>query len=156
MKPIDHEHLLQTTRCACFGLRKAARAVTQVYDEALRPVGLRTTQFSLLSQLRLGGMAPLTRLAEDTVMDRTTLARNLEVLERDGLVRIRPGADARVREVEITRAGSAKVDEAFPRWQAAQRAITRRLGGHQLDRMLADLAATVSVAERTEMSDARS
>ena len=155
MTIIDRDRLLETTRCACFGLRKAARAVTQVYDEALRPAGLRTTQFSLLAQLRLGGSAPMTRLAEDTVLDRTTLARNLEVLVRDGLVQIRTGADARVREVAITRAGSARIDEAFPLWQRAQRAMTKRLGGRQLDRMLDDLAATVAVAEQTEKMDAR-
>ena len=137
----------QATRCACFSLRKAARAVTQRYDDALRPAGLRTTQFSLLALLRLAGPIPLTRLAEEAVMDRTTLTRNLEVLRRDGLVRVLPGADARVREVEITRAGVTRLEEAFPLWQRAQRSMARTLGPRRMDRMLADLSAAVTAAE---------
>jgi DNA-binding MarR family transcriptional regulator len=146
MKTLDRRTLGQATRCACFSLRKAARAVTQLYDAALRPTGLRTTQFSLLVLLRLAGTVPMTRLAEEAVMDRTTLARNLGVLVRDGLVRVRQGADARVREVEITRAGVAKVEEAFPRWREAQRSVGRSLGARRMDRMLADLSAAVVAA----------
>jgi DNA-binding MarR family transcriptional regulator len=145
---LDDRTLSQATRCACFSLRKATRAVTQLYDEALRPTGLRTTQFSLLAQLRLAGTVSMTRLAEDVVMDRTTLARNLEVLERDGLVRVRPGEDARVREVEITRSGVARLEEAFPRWQGAQRSMGQSLGTGRMDRMLADLSAAVAAADR--------
>lgn len=147
MTTLDRHTLSQATQCACFSLRKAARAVTQVYDGALRPTGLRSTQFSLLALLRLAGTVPMTRLAEEAVMDRTTLARNLEVLRRGGLVRVQPGVDARVREVEITRAGRAKLDEAFPRWQQAQRSIARSLGARRMDRLQADLAAAVTAAE---------
>jgi DNA-binding MarR family transcriptional regulator len=77
-------------------------------------------------------------------MDRTTLSRNLDVLERDGLVWVEPGLDARVREVELTRAGVAKLEEAFPRWQEAQRTIRRSLGQRRMERMLEDLARAVS------------
>ena len=147
MAPLTSHTIGQATRCACFSLRKAARAVTQRYDDALRPVGLRTTQFSLLALLRLAGPIPMTRLAEEAVMDRTTLARNLAVLRRDGLVRVLPGDDARVREVEITRAGVTKLEEAFPLWQRAQRSMARTLGTQRMDRMLADLSAAVTAAE---------
>jgi DNA-binding MarR family transcriptional regulator len=146
MTPLDHQTLGRATRCTCFTLRKAARAVTQLYDEALRPTGLRATQFSLLTLLRLAGKVPMTRLAEAAVMDRTTLSRNLEVLDRNGLVRVQPGADARVREVELTREGVAKLEEAFPRWQDAQRAIARGMGARRMDRMLADLSTAVTVS----------
>jgi DNA-binding MarR family transcriptional regulator len=147
MKPLKRPELGQATRCACFSLRKAARAVTQRYDDALRPAGLRTTQFSLLALLRLAGRVPMTRLAEEAVMDRTTLARNLKVLQRGGLVRVLPGADARVREVEITRTGVTKLEEAFPLWQRAQRSMARNLGARRMDHMLADLSAAVAAAE---------
>jgi DNA-binding MarR family transcriptional regulator len=147
MTAIAPPELVQATRCACFSLRKAARAVTQRYDDALRPAGLRTTQFSLLTLLRLAGPAPMTRLAEEAVMDRTTLARNLKVLQRAGLVRVLPGADARVREVEITRTGITKLEEAFPHWQRAQRSMARSLGARRMDHMLADLLAAVTAAE---------
>ncbi|MGH7579282.1 MAG: MarR family winged helix-turn-helix transcriptional regulator [Gemmatimonadales bacterium] len=144
MSPLDRQTIGKATRCACFNLRKAARAVTQLYDEALRPTGLRITQFSLLAVLRLTGRVSMTRLAEEAVMDRTTLSRNLEVLERDGLVWVELGADARVREVELTQAGVARLEEAFPRWQEAQRTIARSLGSRRMERMLGDLASTVS------------
>jgi DNA-binding MarR family transcriptional regulator len=151
MVPLEPQALSQATRCACFSLRKAARAVTQRYDDALRPAGLRTTQFSLLALLRLAGPLPMTRLAEEAVMDRTTLARNLEVLRRDGLVRVLPGEDARVREVEITRPGVTKLEEAFPHWQRAQRSMTRSLGARRMDRMLADLSTAVAAADRVQL-----
>jgi DNA-binding MarR family transcriptional regulator len=148
MTPLEPNELGQATRCACFSLRKAARAVTQRYDDALRPAGLRTTQFSLLALLRLAGPAPLTRLAEEAVMDRTTLGRNLKVLQRDGLVRVLPGEDARVREVEITRKGVTKLEETFPYWQRAQRSMARSLGARRMDRMVADLSSAVAAADR--------
>lgn len=120
--------------------------MTQRYDEALRPVGLRSTQFTLLATLRATGPLALTALAERAVLDRTTLARNLAVLRRGGLVRVRPGADARVRMIEITEAGASRLDWAMPRWREAQRAMAQGLGPKRLERLLDDLAAAVGVA----------
>jgi DNA-binding MarR family transcriptional regulator len=140
--------LLEATQCTCFNLRKATRAVTRLYDDVLRPSGLRCTQFSLLTLLRASGTVAMTKLAEDAVMDRTTLARNLEILERDGLVRIRPGDDARVREIELTRAGVAKLEEAFPLWRQAQRTVAEGLGAGRMNRLLADLSLAVAAADR--------
>jgi DNA-binding MarR family transcriptional regulator len=148
MTTLDTAALLEASRCACFNLRKATRAVTQLYDDVLRPSGLRCTQFSLLTLLRASGTVAMTTLAEDAVMDRTTLARNLEVLERDGLVRIRPGDDARVREIELTRAGVAKLEEAFPLWRQAQRTVAEGLGAGRMSRLLADLSLAVAAADR--------
>ena len=76
------------TDCTCFNLRKAARAVTQYYDDALRPSGLRVTQFSLLSVIKQFGTVNIGTLADEAVMDRTTLTRNLKLLEQEGLVTI--------------------------------------------------------------------
>jgi DNA-binding MarR family transcriptional regulator len=146
MATLDTPLLLEAQGCACFNLRKATRAVTQLYDDALRPAGLRCTQFSLLTLLKASGTVAMTRLAEAAVMDRTTLARNLEVLDREGLVRIRPGEDARVREIELTRAGVAKLKEAFPLWREAQRTVREGLGPGRLSRLLADLSLAVDAA----------
>ena len=88
--------------CTCFNLRKATRAVTQFYDDALRPTGLRVTQFSLLGVIDAFGTASITELAPEAVMDRTTLTRNLAVLEDEGLIRVEQGDDARVRQVSLT------------------------------------------------------
>ena len=83
--------------CTCANLRKATRVVTQVYDAALQPVGLKATQFTVLAVLAERGEAPLTRLAETLVMDRTTLTRNLKPLVREGFIRIEPGVDEAAR-----------------------------------------------------------
>jgi len=133
-------------RCACANLRQAARAVTQRYDDALRPLGLRSTQFTLLAALRETGPIALTGLAELAVLDRTTLARNLAVLRRRSLVRIRSGADARVRAIELTAAGASLLQRAMPRWRRAQRAMLKGLGTKRLEGLLDDLAAATRVA----------
>src|SRR6476659_8600571 len=87
--------------CACFHLRRATRALTQLYDDALRPAGVRTTQFTLLNAIRIAGPATVRRLATTVVMDRTTLTRDLRPLERQGLVLIEPGEDRRERKVDL-------------------------------------------------------
>jgi DNA-binding MarR family transcriptional regulator len=131
----------------CFNLRKAARAVTQAYDEALQPTGLRTTQHSLLQVLEIAGTVSVGRLAELAVMDRTTLARNLDLLERERLVRIRPGADARVREVSLTDAAHQRLAAALPYWEKAQARLTGKLGAGLSKQLLSDLTAAVAAAQ---------
>ena len=147
---LDRAGLAAVRQCACFNLRKAARAVTQRYDDHLRPTGLRITQFSLLTVLAVMEKATITELAERAVMDRTTLKRNLELLEEQGLVRIRPGEDARVREVTLTRLAHQRLAEAFPYWRAAQMEMISGLGESRFQGMLADLASTVSTAQPEE------
>jgi DNA-binding MarR family transcriptional regulator len=129
--------------CACFNIRKATRAVTQFYDDALRPSGLRTTQFTLLVLLQGHGPMTINALAEAAGTDRTTLTRNLAILEQRRLVRIRPGEDARVRIVELTVAGHEAATEALPLWQKAQTRVATKLGRHRLTRLLSDLSAAV-------------
>jgi DNA-binding MarR family transcriptional regulator len=132
--------------CACLNLRKAARAVTNLYDDALRPTGLRATQFALLSITKLLGSVTVSRLAEAAVLDRTTLTRNLKPLEKRGLVRVTSGADRRVREVVITARGQKLWTRAIPLWAAAQRRIADGLGERRLRQLVTDLEATVAVA----------
>lgn len=134
--------------CTCFNLRKATRAVTQLYDDALRPTGLRITQFSLLVVIHFAGKATITDLAEMAVMDRTTLKRNLEVLEQEGLVRIRPGPDARVRQVRLTPAAREKLEQALPYWAKAQARMAAGLGQGRSQRFLGDLSAAVDAARQ--------
>jgi DNA-binding MarR family transcriptional regulator len=132
--------------CACFNVRKAARAVTQFYDDVLRPSGLRTTQLTLLMLLRGHGAMSIGRLAQAALTDRTTLTRNLAVLEERKLVRIRLGDDARTRLVELTARGDDAADAAFPLWQKAQTLITSRIGDDGLTRLLTELSAAVDAA----------
>lgn len=130
-------------RCACLHVRQASRAVTQFYDEALRPVDLRSTQFILLAALRLVGPVELTALAEELVMDRTTVSRNIDLLEEEGWVERSRGEDARVRRVHLTQAGNRKLEEAYPRWREAQGRVERALERDGLDRLLEGLDRAV-------------
>jgi DNA-binding MarR family transcriptional regulator len=126
--------------CLCMKLRKASRAVTQRYDEALADTGIRSTQFSLLVALAHAPEVPLSRLAEALVMDRTTLTRNLTPLVRDGLVEERPAADGRVRLFALTGKGRKSFERALPGWKAAQSHMVRALAEEvgPLARALAD------------------
>jgi len=138
--------LVKFDQCACFNLRKASRAVTQLFDEVLQPTGLRVTQLSLLVGISIAGSIPITQLAERLVMDRTTLARNLKPLEKQGLIKIALGVDRRTRVVEITERGRKALMRAIPLWEKAQAHIVKGLGEGPWQDLLARLSATVEVA----------
>lgn len=133
--------------CACGNLRKAVRAVTQFYDEALRPVGLRASQLALLAAGNGLGAPTMSQLAKFMVMDRTTLTRNLRPLEKQELIRIKPGKDRREREVTVTRRGLETLAKAYPAWRKAQAHVTNSLGKERMSQLLADLSAVVGVTQ---------
>ena len=119
-----------------------------MYEEALRPTGLRATQFSLLVATRLYGVTTINRLAKGLVMDRTTLTRNLKPLESQGLVRTNPGSeDRREREVTLTGAGQETLNKALPLWKEVQYEVTLALGQTRVSRLLSDLSAAVDVTQ---------
>jgi DNA-binding MarR family transcriptional regulator len=130
--------------CTCANLRQAARVVTRAYDAALQPAGLKATQFNLLATLAQGGNAPLTRLADALVMDRTTLTRNLKPLVRRGLIRIGHDDDQRIRKVGLTAEGKRVFEQARPRWAQAQARIVESLGQARWSGFLDDLTAAVA------------
>lgn len=138
---------MQCTGCACFNLRKAARAVTQLYDEVLRPAGIRTTQFSLLVATSMAGSPTVTRLAEIAVMDRTTLTRNLEVLKKQGMIEIGAGDDRRTRVVNVTQVGRDALKAALPLWEQAQSRIVKGLGESRWQSLQANLSEIVAVSD---------
>ncbi|MFC6740971.1 MarR family winged helix-turn-helix transcriptional regulator [Methylobacterium tardum] len=114
--------------CTCSALRRATRAVTTAYDAALRPSGLRVTQFAILRLLERLGPSPVTRLAAEAALERTTMGRNLDPLERRGLVQIAAGAaDARERVVTLTDTGREAIAAAMPYWRDAQARINARI-----------------------------
>jgi DNA-binding MarR family transcriptional regulator len=131
--------------CAAANLRKASRAITQFYDAALRPSGLRVTQYTVLVTAALMGPSTVSRLAEELVMDRTTLTRDLRLLEERGLVEISPGEDRRTRVVALTDRGREALAAALPLWEQAQSAVVEGLGPARWDSVLADLKETVSL-----------
>lgn len=132
--------------CAVFNLRKASRAVTQLYEETMKPSGILPTQFTLLVATRARGPITISSMAEVLVMDRTTLTRNLKPLIRDGLLMVVAGKDQRSREVSLTPVGLQKLQQAIPLWKEAQRRIRKSLGGGRLDQLLGDLQAVVNAA----------
>lgn len=119
--------------CACHRIRMAARAVTRRYDEALRPVGLRATQVSLLAAVALEGAMSIRSLAAAVGMDRSTLTRNLAPLERDGLLVVGSEGWRRSRTLAITARGRARLQRALPLWEKAQARLKRELGARRWD-----------------------
>ncbi len=114
--------------CNCLAFRQAARHVSQFYDRFLAPTGLRTTQFSILAKLRRRGALTINALAEDMVMDRTTLGRNILPLEREGLVAVvRSSADRRSKELHLTETGLTRLRLSVKDGGAARR-VARRGG----------------------------
>jgi DNA-binding MarR family transcriptional regulator len=119
----------QKSLCNCTALRKATRRVSQLYDSALEPCGLRTTQRAILNHIARSGTPPLGELAESLVMDRGALTHNLKPLERDGLVEVHVDPDdRRNRLVALTAAGRAKLAESEPLWKRAQAGFETAFG----------------------------
>jgi DNA-binding MarR family transcriptional regulator len=117
-----------TSLCNCLSLRQATRRVTQLYDQALAPIGLRATQFSLLAQVGQLAPIPLNALAEAMVMDRATLGHNVRPLEARGLLQLKVGEDRRSREVSLTKAGRDLLAQGRKLWRQAQRSFEDEIG----------------------------
>jgi DNA-binding MarR family transcriptional regulator len=109
--------------CLCLALRQASRAVSRLYDEELRGVGLRTTQYSVLQLLRRCGEVRQRDLAGLTLHDETSLTRGLRPLVDAGWVAARTGEDRREKWLRITADGVAKLEKARPAWERAQARI---------------------------------
>ena len=142
---------MSSADCNCFAVRSAARHVSQFYDQLLAPSGLRTTQFSILAKVQRKGPMTINRLAEDMVMDRTTLGRNILPLERDGLIRIAPSpADRRAKELHLTKAGEKRLQAARKGWTDAQARFEQTFGA----RRAADLRALLRTVVATDFAEA--
>src|SRR5438874_1240140 len=132
--PTTEECLEMGRACACYNLRRASRAVTQVYDAYLDEVGLKSTQLTLLAVLAYRNPPDtVTALADALVLEQSSLSRNLAVLERKGYVRFSPGADRRERIATLTREGRAALARGFPVWKRAQAAITAAVSSTDFD-----------------------
>lgn len=139
-----------SAECACFNLRRAARAVTQEYDQALLPLGLRATQVTVLVAIARAPGAPAGRLAEALGMDKTTLSRNLTPLRRAKLIAPSAGADRRTRGMALTAKGTELLGRAIPLWEGAQDQVIQRVGTKGWASLRRDLASlTTSPSDRT-------
>lgn len=114
--------------CACAAVRRAARVVTRLYDEALAESGLEAAQFGLLMVVQTLGTASHRDVADGLDLDGTTLTRNFSVLRRRGLISAAPGADRRQRRYAVTPAGRRAITRARPLWQRAQATLHASVG----------------------------
>src|SRR4051794_36583855 len=124
----DTTDYMAAAGCFCLASRQAARKITRLYDSHMQESGLRATQFTILSQLMLRGEMPVGRLAGLLGVERTTLTRNLALLETQKWISTRPGEDSRARLIAITAQGRGVVRRGFPYWAKAQAAAGKLLG----------------------------
>lgn len=129
--------------CTCFNLRKATRAVTQLFDEALKPCGLYATQFTLLAAVSSKENVAITELSKALVMDRTTLTRNLKPLQKSGWVEVLPGLDKRTKALSLTRSGKKVLKQAMIHWKEVQNEVVMALGNGNWELLLDNLSSTV-------------
>ena len=132
--------------CACTALRKAARAVSRIYDEALAGAGMTTAQFAILRHIGRGEPLALSRLAEQLAMDRTTLYRALDPIEAKGWVTVAPGS-GKSRLASLTPAGRAAMAGAEADWQAVQARIVGAMGPEQWAGLENGLRTITSLAQ---------
>ncbi|WP_420473864.1 MarR family winged helix-turn-helix transcriptional regulator [Noviherbaspirillum sp. ST9] len=121
--------------CYCGSIRQASRVVTQMYDKALKPSGVKITQFSILRLLsRFPGLTT-GEMAEALVMDSTTLTRTLKIIHDSKWIASTPGEDKRERHWALTGEGQARLQEAVPLWKSAQKEFAEKMSGVDLDEL---------------------
>ena len=125
--------------CVCYRLRRAARLAAKTYDGALKPTGLRNTQFALLGSLNALGESSIGALSDGLATDGTTLTRNLKVLARRGLIEDVAADDARVRVIRVTELGKKTYVAALPLWYEAQKQMLKAVGSKRWTEMRVEL-----------------
>jgi DNA-binding MarR family transcriptional regulator len=131
-----------------FDLRKATRAVSRLYDDCLRPLGLNITQYSLLRVIENTPQISVSTLGRYMVMERTSITRALAPLERDGLIRSRAGSDKRTRIVSLTKRGTKLIADAKPHWDQAQKTFMDLISGKRWTVMRGLLRDTTRVVRQ--------
>jgi DNA-binding MarR family transcriptional regulator len=132
--------------CLCATFRRTARALSQLYDEAVRPLRLRTTQFTILQALSLTGEVSQGQLGEILALDSTTLTRTLAIMKRRKWVATRQGRDGRERLISLSTAGRELLDLAAPAWQAAQDRLRSELGAERWNALFQENREITAVA----------
>ncbi|MAZ44669.1 MAG: MarR family transcriptional regulator [Legionellales bacterium] len=148
MQPFNTRDVNQ--QCSCFNLRKAARAVTQSFDHALEPMGIRATQFTLLVTMASVSARTLTEMASVLVMDRTTLTRNLKPLEKLGLIETVTPRDKRSKAYALTEKGREVLARSIPVWEKAQTSLVTEMGNERFNGLLGDLDAITKLVTKAD------
>lgn len=132
--------------CFCHHARRAARAISRVFDEALLPSGLKASQFNILAAVAARQSTSAAEISGLLAMDRTTLSRNLKPLRRAGYLATSGGAGRRPDALALTLSGRAALDRASAHWRLAQGQISERLGAGQAGLLLQALEAAAKAA----------
>jgi DNA-binding MarR family transcriptional regulator len=127
-RPTSGPDRARLSPCVCSTLRMVSRAVTQLYDDILRPSGLRVTQFTILGAIARLGAPNLGQLEYMLAIDQTTLTRSLKLLERNGAIDRVPHPDGRIKAMTLTSKGRKALEAARPLWARAQDRVLRELG----------------------------
>ena len=114
--------------CLCANFRRTVRALTQLYEEALRPLGLRGTQFTILQAMSLAGEVSQGQLGDILALDSTTLTRTLAIMDRRGWIARRRGRDGREWRLSLSKAGRKEFERVSPTWDRVQERLHKQLG----------------------------
>ncbi len=133
--------------CACLRVRTAARSVTRLYDDALRPVGLRGTQLSVLVAVASSEAVSIASLSRLLGMDRSTLTRNLRPLEKKGVVALGPEGHHRSRTLSVTTKGLQLLQKALPLWEKTQAKLRKELKDAHWNTLQTELDHVIKTAE---------
>ena len=136
MKYFNETYPKPPSPCNCMNIRRASRAVTQFYDEVLKPSGLTIVQMGLLRYIELFEPVTISELAKKMRIDRTTLNRNMKPLSDADLITVNPGKDSRTRQIRLTEKGKAAVAQAGELWGKAQELLQKYLGDEELIRFI--------------------
>ncbi len=132
--------------CACANFRKVSRTVTQLFDQALQPSGLRSTQFIILLEIATVPSPTIALLARRLVMDPSTVTRNLRPLEKQGLIKTVSTENRRGRVLTLTLEGHERVEQVVPLWERTQNLFIKKLGQKRWSILFKHLQATVTIA----------
>ncbi len=136
--------------CLSANVRRAARVLTQIYDDELRPEGIRSTQFSILQALSLAAPILQHELGELLALDATAVTRTVQLLSKRKWIKVTTGADRRERWLSLSAAGEAELTRLNSSWQRAQDEVKRRLGREQWNQLLALSVEVAKLADEPE------
>jgi DNA-binding MarR family transcriptional regulator len=133
----------------CAGFRRTTRALTQLYEQTFRPLGLRASQFTILQVLSRAGDVSQGQLGAILAMDSTTLTRTLKIMRQQGWIAERRGEDRRERRLRLANGGRALLEKAEPEWKMVQARLRRELGEHTWENLarLSDRVTSVALKQ---------
>lgn len=146
---------LTDLQCACATARQVARVLTQLYDSRLRSSGVEAPQFALLMTLAQQGSCNQVDLGRRYALDKTTVSRNLKLLERNGWIESSIGADRRERQFTLTPKGRKRIAQAKPAWKKAQNQLQAGMTAAEWDAMFTTFRTVTRAAQTLQAQNPR-